>query len=65
MIRFCLRDDSSLKVIGTMKTEIFTPDEAIDQQLVVRRCPGCGKITFWDDYEELKEGEQRLLKVMQ
>ena len=65
MIRFCLRDDRPLDVIGTMKTEIFTPDEAINKQLVVRSCPGCGEITFWDDYEELKEGEQRLLKVMQ
>jgi len=39
--------------------------EVLDKQLVVRSCPGCGEITLWDDHEELKEGEQRLLKAMQ
>ena len=57
MIRFCLRDDRPLEVIGTMKV--------LDKQLVVRRCPGCGEVIFWDDYEDIKDEKQRTLKVMQ
>jgi len=56
MIRFCLRDDRPLEVIGTMKI--------LDRQLVVRSCPGCSEVTLWDDHEDIKDDKQQVLKAM-
>ncbi len=50
MNRICPLDGSTLEVKGTMgKLEQLE----WKQVLVVRRCPHCGEVTFWDDYEDL------------
>ena len=47
MVHYCLRDDRSLENMGHK--------EILGKQVNVCRCPGCGEVTFWSDYEELKK----------
>jgi len=62
MNRVCLSDGSTLEVVGS--TPPILEHTSINlSKLVVRRCPHCGEVTFWDDYEEPKDKKQQTLKV--